>query len=512
MAEEKGNPPDSRPDDDAGRADNASEVQRTILERPKFSIRTRVVAVFILLFLLMGGMTVTAIRIVSDFKMKLQFLEKVGDYVFEVQQARRYEKDYFLYGTNLADALANIHTAHAHLKGSAGEMKAAFGEAKYRSVTDSLIRYEGLLESLITIHGSGKPEETPQLRETEAELRRHGAQMLADAQQMIDQQRLTIYSNLQKSILAAVGFLVFMIFVMAYEAAFITRAVLKPLGRFMSYAARIGDGDYSLITPTRKYRDEFSNLALAFNHMLIELRTRQEQLLQSRKMAAVGTLTSGIAHELNNPLNNIGLTTEALIEGFEDYTTEKKMKMLNQIYAQVERASGTVRNLLDFTRKEIPAFTRVSPAEIVETTIRLVGNEMALNGIEKELDIRKDSLPEIMGNPRNLQQVFLNLFLNSIQAMPRGGTIRVRMSLEDPYVRIDIHDTGHGIPKENLDKIFDPFFTTKEPGTGTGLGLSVSYGIVDKHGGKITVESEVGKGATFSVFLPVARERVRETA
>ncbi len=503
MAEEKTTPPNGPSPSALKQIYDETEVQRTILERPKLSIRARIVAVFILLFLLMGGMTITAIHLFSDFKVKLQFLEEVGNYTFEVQQARRYEKDYFLYGTNLSDALANIHTAHSHLESGAGEMRAAFGEAGYRSMTGSLIRYEQLLESLISTNGSGKPEPTQQLRQIEAELRRHGAQMVADAQRMMDQQRMTIYSNLQTSILAAVGFLVFMLFVMAYEAAFITRAVLTPLGRFMSYAARIGEGDYSLITPTRKYRDEFSNLALAFNQMLLELRTRQEQLLQSRKMAAVGTLTSGIAHELNNPLNNIGLTTEALIEGFDDYSTEKKLDMLRQIYTQVERAGGTVRNLLDFTRKETPAFTPVSPAEILEFTLKLIDNELTLNGVEQQIDIKQD-LPRVMGNPRNLQQVFLNLFLNSIQAMPDGGIIKVSTSVEgEQYVRVDVSDTGAGIPKENLDKIFDPFFTTKDPGLGTGLGLSVSYGIIEKHKGRITVESEVGKGTTFSVLLPV---------
>jgi two-component system NtrC family sensor kinase len=510
MVDQYHSPPNDLSSAAPGQISDETEIQRTILERPKFSIRARIVAVFIVLFLLMGGITITAIHLFSDFKVKLQLLEEVGNYTFEVQQARRYEKDYFLYGTNLSDALANIHTAHSHLESGAEELKAAFGEVKYRGMTESLVRYEQLLESLISTNGSGKPEPTPQLRQVETDIRRHGAQMVADAQRMMDQQRLTMYSNLQTSILAAVGFLVFLFFVMAYEAAFITRAVLTPLGRFMNYAARIGEGDYSLITPTRKYRDEFSNLALAFNQMLLELRTRQEQLLQSRKMAAVGTLTSGIAHELNNPLNNIGITTEALIESFDDYSTEKKLNMLRQIYTQVERAGSTVRNLLDFTRKETPAFTPVSPAEILEFTLKLIDNELALNGVEKKIDI-KQGLPQVMGNPRNLQQVFLNLILNSIQAMPDGGTIKVSTSVEgDQYVRVDVSDTGVGIPKENLDKIFDPFFTTKDPGLGTGLGLSVSYGIIEKHKGRITVESEVGKGTTFSVLLPVVQANSSE--
>jgi two-component system NtrC family sensor kinase len=118
------------------------------------------------------------------------------------------------------------------------------------------------------------------------------------------------------------------------------------------------------------------------------------------------------------------------------------------------------------------------------------------------VDIQND-LPEIRGNPRNLQQVFLNLFLNSIQAMPKGGTLGVQARVDsDRFIRVSVSDTGVGIPPEVLDKVFDPFFTTKEPGQGTGLGLSVSYSIIEKHRGRITVESEVNKGTVFSIFLP----------
>ena len=223
--------------------------------------------------------------------------------------------------------------------------------------------------------------------------------------------------------------------------------------------------------------------------------------MQSGKMAAVGTLTSGIAHELNNPLNNIGITTEALIEGYGGYSSDERLKMLDQIYTQVERASGTVRNLLDFTRKEQSVFTSVSIPAILNSTARLVGNELKLGGIELSLDL-EDELPEIKGNPRNLQQVFLNLFLNAIQAMPKGGRLDIRaLTDEDGFLRVDVSDTGVGIPAEQVEKIFEPFFTTKDPGKGTGLGLSVAFATIEAHQGRITVESEVDKGTTFSVFL-----------
>ncbi len=344
-------------------------------------------------------------------------------------------------------------------------------------------------------------------RTIEARLRKAGARILSDAEEMNDQERIAMHAMLHTSMLGAVGFLALMVVVMALVGVLLSRAVVAPLGRFVAYARRIGDGDYSPVTPIRRFRDEFSDLAVAFNTMLRQLQEHQEQLLQAGKMAAVGTLTSGIAHELNNPLNNIGLTTEALIENLEDYSPETKLKMLNQIDTQVERACATVRNLLDFTRKDQPVFTTVAVNDALRSTLNLLGNELSLGQIELEQDLGED-LPLVAANPRHLQQLFLNLLLNAIDAMPEGGPLSIRTFLdEDGSVRIDVADSGVGIPQENLDKIFDPFFTTKEPGRGTGLGLSVSFGIVEQHGGRIAVQSKPGVGTTFSVSLPRATDQ-----
>jgi signal transduction histidine kinase len=223
-------------------------------------------------------------------------------------------------------------------------------------------------------------------------------------------------------------------------------------------------------------------------------------------MAAVGTLTSGIAHELNNPLNNISITTEALLEMHDEYSPEQIQKMLRDIFTQTERASGTVRNLLDFTRVDHSRLESVDVTELMRASLRLVGNELLLNNIETQTEFA-DSLPRIRGHFRNLQQLFLNLFLNSIQAMPEGGRLSIRAGVENgKHVRVDVVDTGCGIPKDCIDRIFEPFFTTKPIGQGTGLGLSVSYGIIQEVGGRITVESELGKGTAFSVFLPVIEQ------
>jgi len=319
---------------------------------------------------------------------------------------------------------------------------------------------------------------------------------------MLDRERLSVHSILHTSSAIAIAFLLTMSLLMIVIVAFLTRAVLAPLNRFMAYTSRIGAGDYSPIPPARPYRDEFSNLALAVNSMLRELKTRQEELFQAAKLAGVGTLTAGIAHELNNPLNNISMATETLIDEYARHDDEERLFMLEQIATQVERAAATVRNLLDFTRRDRPVLGSVVVTQVIKKAVRLIENELTLADVELELEL-PEQLPAVHGNAGNLQQVFVNLFLNAIQAMPEGGVLQVRaMTADKDYLRIDVRDSGVGIAPDLLDKVFDPFFTTKEPGEGTGLGLSVSYAIIKEHQGRITASSKENQGTTISVFLP----------
>jgi two-component system NtrC family sensor kinase len=486
-------------------AQDALKVQRALVERPSITIRMRIISCFSLLAVLMCGSTLAALMFLSRFEAKVQFLEKLTEYAFEVQQARRFEKNFFLYGTNLQDALENVQAAGNHLSRNADDVQRVAGQSAYRTIEKSLAAYQKTLEELLQMSGGRKLEPGPAAQRIELQLRRYGANVIADTESLIERERISLNEMLHSSFLALIGFFTFMFIAMVLVSVLLIRAVLAPLGRFERYTVRIAAGDYSLIVPARKYRDEYSQLAIAINNMLQELELRQRQLIQSAKMAAVGSLTSGIAHELNNPLNNIGLITDTLIENFGEHDDKQKLSLLDQIDAQVQRASTTVRNLLDFTRKDKPVFATLSIPDVIRDTARLLGNEMKLAGVE--LDICMDNeLPAVMGNPRNIQQVFLNLMLNAIQAMPKGGQLTVNGSVTEAFLKVDVKDTGTGIAKEDLPKVFDPFFTTKEPGMGTGLGLAVSYAIVEEHQGKITVESEVGKGTVLSVYLPLKGE------
>jgi signal transduction histidine kinase len=274
----------------------------------------------------------------------------------------------------------------------------------------------------------------------------------------------------------------------------------------MGYSRRIAQGDFTPITPRKKYHDEFSQLAMAMNHMMHQLVYRQDLLMRAHKLKAVGTLTAGVAHELNNPINNILLTACMLQDDFKELSDEKRLELVSDLLVESDRARKIVRSLLDFAREGEVELRSHSVQSIVERTLRLASNQIKLAKVKVEGEM-EEHLPAIYGDRQQLEQVFLNLVLNALDAMSDGGVLRIKLlNTEDrESVAVTFEDTGVGIPKRHLRDIFDPFFTSKKAAKGTGLGLSVSLGIIQRHGGDISVESEVGKGSVFTVLLPVAK-------
>jgi two-component system sensor histidine kinase TtrS len=236
------------------------------------------------------------------------------------------------------------------------------------------------------------------------------------------------------------------------------------------------------------------------------LKRSEQWRAESEKLAAVGRLAAGVAHEINNPLTGV-LTFAYLLKDKENMDEQDK-KDLDLIINETRRASRIVRDLLDFAR-ERPAMTEpLDINEVLRRTVRLLGNQKAFRQITVREDLQHD-LPLVHGDMNQLEQVFLNLSLNACEAMHDGGTLAISTSDQDGKVLVKVADTGCGINKQILDRIFEPFFTTKPVGKGTGLGLSVSYGIIKEHGGAIEVESEEGKGTTFAVMLPSTRKGAR---
>jgi len=233
-----------------------------------------------------------------------------------------------------------------------------------------------------------------------------------------------------------------------------------------------------------------------------------EQLIQSDKMAALGKMAAGIAHEINNPLAVIGekagwmrdlLQDEKFqeSENFKEYVTS-----IDKIEEHVERARKVTHNMLGFARRMEHHLDDVDINHVLNQTLELLQNHAQINNIEIRRDFQPN-LPIISSDQSQLQQVFLNLINNAIDAIEKDGRIEIKTRKEGSQIVVGIKDNGPGIPEKHLTKIFDPFFTTKEVGKGTGLGLSVSYNIIEKLGGMITVDSKLSEGSLFSVKLPI---------
>lgn len=369
-----------------------------------------------------------------------------------------------------------------------------------------LKRYENLLYKLLELDRNKKESIPSKYDEIEAELREHGAEMVAVAEELVTKERKSVSSMLLISQRIPITFLFVFIFLIIYLALFIARQMLAPLSRMMKAVHRIAEGDLTTpITPRRKYNDEFSKLALAINYMMQQLAQRHDMLVQAHKLKAVGTLTAGIAHELNNPINNIMLTATMLLGDYKELPDEERLDMVNDLVSQSERAHKIVRNLLDFARESEIESESIAAQKIIEETLQLAANQIKLAKVKVkgELDL---NLPPIYGDRRQLSQVFLNIMLNALDAMPKGGTLSISISnpKDRNFVAIDFTDTGAGIPEHVLSNIFDPFFTTKTNAQGTGLGLSVSLGIIKQHGGDIKVKSKINEGTTFTVLLPIS--------
>ena len=484
----------------------AEKAQRALRDRPRLSIRTRLTVGLGVWFVLSLALTVVSVMLIGRVQAKLRILAAVDRYTFEIQQARRFEKNYFLYGTNLQDALDQVRAAQDILGRDGTSMASIIGATAVATMGERVRRYEQLL---VRLQGLDPAARAP-LTEIEAELRLHGADMVSSAEALATQERRSVEAMLVATQRIGVVFVGVLLLLIVLLATFIARQMLAPLNRIMLATRRIAEGDLTPITPRRRYHDEFSELASSVNYMLHELVRRQQLLVQSHKLTAVGTLTAGVAHELNNPINNMMLTAAALEEDYADMDDAGRMELVRDLVSESERARDIVRNLLDFARESEVQLAPLDVEQIIGETLQLAANHVKLARVKVRGEV-EENLPAVYGDRHQLTQVFLNLVLNALDAMPGGGTLTISIEKTDDrsFVNVDFADTGVGIPEPALDRIFDPFFSTKKQAKGTGLGLSVSLGIIKQHGGDIRVQSEVGAGTTFTVSLPASQVPAR---
>ncbi len=258
------------------------------------------------------------------------------------------------------------------------------------------------------------------------------------------------------------------------------------------------------VTVEKEMQDKLSAAYRELNESFAHLKESQQQVIQAEKLASLGQLAASVAHEVNNPLSGVLVYTQLLIKKIKsnDFTREKLLECLGKMESELARSTKLIRCLSDFGRQSPPAFRQLNLNEVLNRSFDIVARSVTSQSIQvkKLLD---PSLPALIGDFDQLQQVCTALIGNAIEAMPEGGILTLRTSAGKDEVMVEVRDTGCGIPPENMSKLFTPFFTTKREVKGVGLGLAVAYGIVQRHNGRIDVQSKVGEGSTFTLRLPL---------
>ncbi len=333
---------------------------------------------------------------------------------------------------------------------------------------------------------------------------------------------------------------VFVVLISVFLCIILYKFVSKPVALMEEGMKRLAKGDFDHPIEINT-KDEMGLLARTFNSMAqdikryrehmedwtkalqaevekktAEIMKAQEQLIDAEKLASLGRMAAGIAHELNSPLTGI-VTFAHLMRKRIPPDNKQDAEDLDVIIEQANRCSKIIKGLLGFARKGTSEKIQISINDLLESSIAMVKNQAKFHNIQLAINLA-EKLPSVIADPNQIQQVFLNMLTNAADAMNDVGTIKIITRTvtdeTDPskqYVEIEFTDTGPGIPPEHMNKIFEPFFTTKPVGKGTGLGLPVSYGIVKRHGGDIIAKSEPGKGATFLIRLPVAEPEHKST-
>ncbi len=445
----------------------------------------------------------------SQINQKLIIIEKKKDLLDTILEARRYEKNFFLRKDtkDLAQALVYIDkTAQKQqaIESNFAELLLDLPSLTQRTrLIEEYRKNTQMLYDLCSVDaGSFSGEE--KISEIREVVTRIGRQLTTDIEQVEKKEKEQVYYLLNISRKYLVISLVSLVLLTLLTVFFLVRNVNRPLKSIEEGIQRIADGEFDQI-PKLMTGDEFESLSDSLNHMIQELDKRRDQLVQAEKMSSLGTLTSGVAHELNNPLNNISTSIQIIKEEIHDPDIEFKVNLLSDVEEQVDRARDIIRALLEFSRQSEFSTEPVLFKNLVGSTMHLISSE-----IPPDIDVVIDVPKDLEGNmdPRRVQQVLLNLIINAVYAMEQGGTLTISAHKEETGAFVlSVADTGQGIPKDHLAKIFDPFFTTRDVGKGSGLGLSIIHGIIEQHGGIIDVESNEGKGTVFTIHLPPAGHR-----
>ena len=460
------------------------------------SLRGKAALGYIVGLVLMIGLVVVNWRNLSHLQTIASSAEELSRLSTTTLEARRYEKNFFLYrqSGDYNDLIAFSTEAKDLIAQNRGALTLFAEEEALDKLDNNLRDYLLLLRDVVS-------QPAAEHEAWEKRVRAKGQEIVTVAEEFARTEHRVMAETLRSSRLILLGSAAFVFAFGLGLSIFFFRLLIRPLRLIQRHMDRITDGDLSLI-PFRSQDRELVSLNRAFHRMLYEIEARQQLVVQSEKLASFGTLLFGVAHEINNPLSNILTSAQILKEELEEADPGYKRELLSQIEDETERASDIVRSILDYSRKGKKE--RVEMLALVYEAVRFIRGDLPA---KIEIEVKIPAGLFVFADRQGLQQAFLNLLKNSIESMPAEGKITVRTRVTSKgMIEVVFQDTGTGISHEAQSKIFDPFFSTKEGEKGSGIGLFIVHNIVTEHAGTISVHSEPGHGTAFVIHLP-AKEK-----
>jgi len=450
---------------------------------------------------------IIGVTFLKDFELfndDVTLLMSAGNLSNIALEIRRYEKNYIIRheSEDFNKVLSYIHEAQAIIPQVIDDLLIAPHPVHLQDLSATLVSYMSVFREFEEKCTRGTTVENCSLRQ---QVRGKGQDIVNITEDLVqfEQQKMTSFIETFKGQLFKAA--LFLTFLSIFTIVLLYTSIVIPLKKVEKAATDIANGTFSTLVVDDK-KGEIRSVLRTFNTMVAELESRQEQLFQAKKLSSIGTLASGTAHQINNPLNNISTSCQLALADLDEKEHPFATKMLTTINQETERAGEIVRGLLEFSRAQTFSLQPYSLKKLIDKVRQLVAGEIPA-GVTLDTDIPSDIF--LFVDVQKLIEAFLNLTINAIQAIedPPGDVfIGAEKDTEEKNAIITIADTGTGIDADNLQKIFDPFFTTKNAANGTGLGLAIVYGIIKKQNGSTQVESEKGKGTCVTITLPLHQE------
>ncbi len=480
------------------------------------SIAQKIMIFYIAGIFVTVGLSLIVLSDIWLIKQKIELEGNISNLFETIQEIRRTEKNFFLYKNEVDynDNLSYIKTVKNFIKNQ--KFEGLKIENAIQELSGTLQNYEALMLQLKENISS------PSVTSLEQSIREQGKILTHIAENIKTTEHKIIKDSLNNILkYSIVLIIIFFIIPFILFGLGLTRLISGPLKELENKMKKIAEGKIYYIEVKSKDK-EILSLVETFNKVLKELEAKQKQLIQAEKLSSLGTLMSGIAHELNNPLSNISTSCQILLEELEDSDTQYKKELLQAIESQTERAKNIIKTVLDFSRRRELKKETIPAQTLIKDTIIFIKGELPT---KMNLSVEVENSLSIYADKQKIQQVLLNLIKNAIQACDNNGEIKIKvysstqealdkhlflkkegkcvgeLSVNKEFIIIEVQDNGPGIPPEILSKIFEPFFTTKES-KGSGLGLFITQELIRDHEGCICVDSVADRGTTFIIMLP----------